>query len=238
MEEKVLEVRDLTMQFYGLKALDGIETSVSAGEFVGIVGTNGSGKTTFVNVMTGYLTPTSGSAKVLGREIKGLHPFHVTKMGVSRSFQIAQLFQELTAEENMLLALAARENVDKKIRMPLKKKDFLDEAGELLDLFKLRDRKQSRASELPAGDRKVLDIAMAFALKPVLLFLDEPTSGVSTEEKFQVMETLVHALQTRGVTVVFIEHDLEIVKRFAHRVLDFDEGKIIADGLPEEVLQG
>lgn len=238
MEEKVLEVRDLTMQFYGLKALDGIETSVSAGEFVGIVGTNGSGKTTFVNVMTGYLTPTSGSAKVLGREIKGLHPFHVTKMGVSRSFQIAQLFQELTAEENMLLALAARENVDKKIRMPLKKKDFLDEAGELLDLFKLGDRKQSRASELPAGDRKVLDIAMAFALKPVLLFLDEPTSGVSTEEKFQVMETLVHALQTRGVTVVFIEHDLEIVKRFAHRVLDFDEGKIIADGLPEEVLQG
>ncbi|MFW6080576.1 MAG: ABC transporter ATP-binding protein [Desulfosalsimonas sp.] len=238
MEEKVLEVHDLTMQFYGLKALDGINTSVASGEFVGIVGTNGSGKTTFVNVMTGYLTPTSGSVKVLGREIRGLYPYHLTKMGVSRSFQIAQLFQELTVEENMLLALAARENVDKKIRIPLKKKDFLEETAELLDLFKLGGRKENKASELPAGDRKVLDIAMAFALKPVLLFLDEPTSGVSTEEKFQVMETLVKALQTRGDTVVFIEHDLEIVKKFAQRVLDFDEGKIIADGLPEEVLQG
>lgn len=238
MEENVLEVHDLTMHFYGLKALDGINTSVSAGEFVGIVGTNGSGKTTFVNVITGYLAPTSGSFRVMGREIKGLYPYHLTKMGVSRSFQIAQLFQDLTVEENMLLALAARENVDKKIRIPLKKKNFVEETGELIELFKLGARKENRASELPAGDRKVLDIAMAFALKPVLLFLDEPTSGVSTEEKFPVMETLVQALQTRGVTVVFIEHDLEIVKRFAHRVLDFDEGKIIADGLPGEVLQG
>ncbi|MFO7840347.1 MAG: ATP-binding cassette domain-containing protein [Desulfosalsimonadaceae bacterium] len=238
MEEKVFEVRELTMQFYGLTALDSISTTVSAGEFVGIVGTNGSGKTTFVNVMTGYLSPTSGSVKVLGREIKGLYPYHLTKMGVSRSFQIAQLFQDLTVEENMLFALAARENVDKKIRMPLKSKDFLKEAGELLDLFKLGARKENKASELPAGDRKVLDIAMAFGLKPTLLFLDEPTSGVSTEEKFQVMETLVQALQTRGVTVVFIEHDLEIVKKFAQRVLDFDEGKIIADGLPEDVLEG
>ena len=237
MGQHVLEVKDLTMQFYGIKALDNIQMTISAGEFVGIVGTNGSGKTTFVNVMTGYLTPSSGSAKVLGKEISGLHPFHLTKMGVSRSFQIAQLFLELTVEENLLLSLAARENVYRKIRMPLKKKRYLAEAHELMTLFQLEKRADNKAFELPGGDRKVLDIAMAFALRPVLMFLDEPTSGVSTEEKFQIMEILVAALQQRGVTVVFIEHDLEIVQKFAHRVLDFDEGRIIADGLPEEVLE-
>ncbi len=237
MGDHVLEVSNLTMQFYGIKALDNIGMTISAEEFVGIVGTNGSGKTTFVNVMTGYLTPSSGSVKVLGREIGGLHPFHLTRMGVSRSFQIAQLFLELTVEENLLLSLAARENVYRKVRMPLKTKHYLKEARELMNLFKLEKRANSKCLELPGGDRKVLDIAMAFALRPVLMFLDEPTSGVSTEEKFQIMEILVEALQERGVTVVFIEHDMEIVQKFAHRVLDFDEGKIIADGLPEEVLQ-
>jgi len=230
----LLEAKDLHIRFGGVVAAAGIHLQVYPGELLAIIGPNGAGKTTFLNLCTGYLKPERGKVLLEGKEITGLPPRTIARMGVARAFQIPQLFTDHTVEENLLLALAAREGFWG--WNPLRDSVRRREAWDLLTLVGLDGVAATPVSEAPEGVRKLLDVAMALALKPRLLLLDEPTSGVSSEEKFRVMDTLVQALRSRGVSAVFVEHDMEVVRRYADRVAVWAEGRILGEGRPAEVL--
>lgn len=233
----ILEAMSLTKTFGRLVAVDGISVAFREGEVVGIVGTNGSGKTTFINLVTGYLSPTAGAIRFQGADITGLSPRDITRCGIARSFQIPQLFTGMSVIENVLLALAARHEKGGDAWRPLKRPAWVDEAESVLDRFGFEpaDRHQ-QAANLSEGGRKLLDVAMSFALAPKVLLADEPTSGVSARDKFRVMDTLLDVLRHAQVTTVIVEHDLEIIERYAERVLAFDAGRIIADGSVASVL--
>ncbi len=235
----ILQVEDLTMSFGMITAAQSENVTVHEGEFVSIVGPNGAGKTTFLNLVTGYLQPQAGRVRFMGRDIIGLSPNQITALGIGRSFQIPQLFVNLTVLENVLIALATASGQSGDFWRRLKQKGRVEEAYHILAQFGLGGQNGVAvrpASELPEGGRKLLDIALAFALRPKLLLMDEPTSGVSVEEKFSVMDTLVRVLKESHVTTIFVEHDMEVVRRYARRVLVLSNGQIIADGPPDAIL--
>jgi branched-chain amino acid transport system ATP-binding protein len=234
--EPILQTIDLTRSFDMVKAADAINVTVGHGEVVGIVGANGSGKTTFLNLITGYVKPDRGRILIMGRDSAGLPPRLITKRGIARSFQIPQLYTGLSVQENVLLSLAAASGKGLGFWRPLYQGPWVEESLEILDRFGLKGYTERPVGELPEGGRKLLDIALSFALKPRLLLMDEPTSGVSIEDKFQVMETLVRVLQQSAITTIFVEHDMEVVQRYGRRVLVFDNGRVIADGDPASVL--
>lgn len=237
MRTPILEVEELTMHFGSITAADRETVIVYPGEFVGIVGPNGAGKTTFLNLITGYLRPERGRVRFWGQDVVGLQPHQITALGVGRSFQIPQLFLSLTVRENVLVALAIRERRGwSSFWSPLHEPTRVQVADEVLVQFGLLAQADRPAGELPEGGRKLLDVAMAFALRPRLLLMDEPTSGVSAQEKFRVMDTLLRALREAGVTALFVEHDMEVVRRYATRVLVLNHGRVLADGDPAEVL--
>ncbi len=234
-EASILRTIDLTKSFGMVTAADRINVEIRAGELVGIVGANGSGKTTFLNLITGYLTPEGGRILLMGEDRTGLPPRVITRLGIARSFQIPQLYTNMSVLDSILLSLAAQ--VDKVgIWRPLYRPPWTDEGMEALERFGLKAYAQRPVSELPEGGRKLLDIALSFALKPKLLLMDEPTSGVSTKDKFQIMDTLIKVVQESRLTTIFVEHDMEVVQRYGQRVLAFNDGRVIADGRPEAVL--
>jgi branched-chain amino acid transport system ATP-binding protein len=234
--EPILQTIDLTRSFDMVKAADAINVTIGHGEVVGIVGANGSGKTTFLNLITGYVKPDRGRILIMGRDSAGLPPRLITKRGIARSFQIPQLYTGLSVQENVLLSLAAASGKGLGFWRSLYQGPWVEESLEILDRFGLKGYTERPVGELPEGGRKLLDIALSFALKPRLLLMDEPTSGVSIEDKFQVMETLVRVLQQSAITTIFVEHDMEVVQRYGRRVLVFDNGRVIADGDPASVL--
>ncbi|TAM75631.1 ATP-binding cassette domain-containing protein [bacterium] len=235
MSEPILEAVGLRKRFGAVVACDDISVAFGAGELVGVVGPNGAGKTTFVNVVTGYVTPDAGHIRYRGREHDALTPRGAVALGIARSFQHPQLYASLSVLENALIALAVKRK-EHASWQPLKRKWALDEGHALLERFALDEVANTEVSQLPEGRRKVLDIALSFALEPSVLLLDEPTSGVSAREKFALMDTVTGVLAQTEMTVLFIEHDMEIVERYAHRVLAFVEGRIIADGRSADVL--
>jgi branched-chain amino acid transport system ATP-binding protein len=185
-------------------------------------------------MVTGYLAPTSGSIHYDGRDITGMAPRAITRLGICRSFQIPQLFDNLSVRENLQVGVGIA------ARCARGGGETRDEAGDidaLIERFNLGGYRAQLAGLLPEGVRKLLDIAMAVAGRPDLLLLDEPTSGVSADEKFRLMDMVMGALKAQGVTVLFVEHDMEIVARYTHRILAFYEGRIIADGEPQVVLR-
>ncbi len=232
----ILRTVDVNLSFGAVTAADNLNIEVEAGEMVGIVGANGSGKTTFLNLVTGYLKPETGRIEVMGRDAIGLPPRLVTKLGVARSFQIPQLYTNMTVLESMLLSLASAAGQATGFWRPLSRESWNTEGLAILESFGIESYADRSVSELPHGGRKLLDIAMSFALKPKLLLMDEPTSGVSKEDKFQVMDTLVKVLREGDITTIFVEHDMEVIQRYSRRVLVFDTGRVIADGEPESVL--
>jgi branched-chain amino acid transport system ATP-binding protein len=235
MTPPVLEVRSLHKQFGGVAAAHDVTVSVAAGEVVSIIGANGAGKTTFVNMITGYLKPDHGEILLEGRDVTALGPAEITRLGVARSFQVPQLCAEMSALDNMIVAAACGDGA-LSFRKPAHTKEKRERAHALLERFGLNAYAARRVAELPGGVRKLLDIAMALTHRPKILLLDEPTSGVSTEEKFPLMDTVTAALGSEAVTVVFVEHDMDIVTRYATRVVAFYSGRILADGSPAQVL--
>jgi branched-chain amino acid transport system ATP-binding protein len=222
----ILAAEGLWKSFGAATAAAGISLAFHAGQTVSLIGANGAGKTTFVNMTTGYLRPDRGRILFSGHDIVGLTPRQITRLGICRSFQIPQLFNSLTASENLLIAaeiagMAQPANI----------------ASAALARFGLNAYASQRAGLLPEGIRKLLDVAMAMAGKPALLLLDEPTSGVAAGEKFGIMDMVMSAAANSGATIVFVEHDMEIVARYAARVIAFYEGRIIGDGPPAAVLQ-
>lgn len=224
----------LMKSFGAVTAADNVNINVPTGQRVSLIGSNGAGKTTFVNMVTGYLKPDAGTIKLDGKDITGLGPRHITQMGVARSFQIPQLALDMTALDNMLVAAACNDG-DLSFWRPAHSAHRAERAMALLEKFELSAYANRRVTELPGGVRKLLDIAMALTGHPKLLLLDEPTSGVSVDEKFPMMDTISHALTSEQVTVLFVEHDMDIVTRYADRVIAFYSGRVIADDRPEYV---
>jgi branched-chain amino acid transport system ATP-binding protein len=232
----LLAVRSLNKSFGSVIAASDINVAVADGETVGIIGANGAGKTTFVNMVTGYLKPSSGTIEFLGRDITAWPPRAVVAAGISRSFQVPQVFSTASVFDNLLIACGIAQSGSLPLWRPLRRLQVLEQAEALLDRFGIGAYRDRPAQLLPQGVRKLLDIAMALVRAPRLLLLDEPTSGISVEEKFSIMDVIMEALRRQRIAVMFIEHDMEIVARHASRVLAFAEGTIIAQGAPEAVI--
>jgi branched-chain amino acid transport system ATP-binding protein len=241
----LLDAQGLNKSFGAVTAAEGVSAAIERDSVVGLIGTNGAGKTTFINMITGYLKPDSGSIRYEGRDITALEPRQIARLGICRSFQIPQLYGSLSVYENMRMALgimlhnAGRGGFFSAGRASVPGHDAPAEevAERILERFGLAAYRDRDAQVLPGGVRKLLDIALTMAAKPRLLLLDEPTSGVSAEEKFGIMELIMRAVKAEGATVVFVEHDMEVVSRFAQRVIAFYDGRIIADAPPEGALR-
>jgi branched-chain amino acid transport system ATP-binding protein len=221
----ILVAEGLRKSFGAVTAAADISLAFERDSVVSLIGANGAGKTTFLNMVTGYLPPDRGQVRFDGQELIGRSPREITALGLSRSFQIPQLFQSLSVRENLLVAegIAGAERVE-------------EATDALLERFALEAYAERPAGLLPEGIRKLLDVAMALVSKPKLLLLDEPTSGVAADEKFGIMDLVMTAVRGQGVTVLFVEHDMEIVSRYAARVVAFYDGRVIADGAPAQVL--
>lgn len=236
MTTPLLQAKDLRISFFGVQAADGVNLEIREGEFLAIIGPNGSGKTTFLNLCTGYLRPSSGEVYLDGKPITAMAPRTIARRGIARAFQIPQLFLDQTVLDNLMIAVAAKRG----IWVPFKALGAdgrRHEAEELLALVGLDGEAGQLAGALPEGRRKLLDIVIALALKPRLVLLDEPTSGVSTIERFTLMETLMSALRRAKVTALFVEHDMDVVQRYADRVVVWDSGSVMAEGPPSEVFK-
>ena len=232
----IVRTERLSRNFGAVVAADNISVAIGEGEVVGIIGANGAGKTTFVNMVTGYLKPSGGRIYFRDREITRLDPRQVMRIGICRSFQIPQLFPELSVRDNLLIALSAAESGWPGFFKPLRSPERITAAECVLADYEMSAYRDTVVATLPQGIRKLVDIAMAMVSAPSVLLLDEPTSGVSVGEKFVMLETIMAAVRGAGATVLFVEHDIEIVERYARRVLAFYDGRIIADADPATAL--
>lgn len=240
----ILDAKGLFKSFGAVAAARDIHAAIERDSVVGLIGTNGAGKTTFINMITGFLKPDAGSITFEGRDITGLAPRTIARLGICRSFQIPQLYNSLTVHENMMVGIGVMvQNAGHggffssgAPRVPGFDAPADEVADTLLGRFGLERYRDRRAQVLPGGVRKLLDIAMTMVAKPKVLLLDEPTSGVSAEEKFGIMDMVMNAVRAEGATVLFVEHDMEVVSRFSQRVLAFYDGRVIADAPPEVAL--
>jgi branched-chain amino acid transport system ATP-binding protein len=235
---EVLDAAKLNKKFGAVTAASNIDVNIERDSIVGLIGGNGAGKTTFINMVTGYVKPDTGTIRYGGRDITQLAPRNITQLGICRSFQIPQLFESLTVHENLLVALGIVVLEAKRFTSAaaLRSENVEAVADETLSRFGLSEYRNKPVRVLPEGVRKLLDIAMALVVKPKVLLLDEPTSGVSADQKFLIMDMMMAALRADNVTILFVEHDMEIVSRYTQRILAFYEGRIIADGVPQTVL--
>lgn len=220
----LIRASGLRKQFGAVYAARDITIDIHAHTISGLIGTNGAGKTTFVNMLTGYLKPDHGTILYDTADITGRPPREITRMGIARSFQIPQLFGSLSALENVEVALGIAGKP-------------LSQADGLLAQFELSAFAHTSAGTLPEGVRKLLDITLAMVAEPRVLLLDEPTSGVASDEKFAIMDRIMTVVRETGITVLFVEHDMEIVRRYSDRVIAFFDGSILASGAPDEVLR-
>ena len=240
----ILDAQGLNKRFGAVTAANEVNAAIEKDSVVGLIGTNGAGKTTFINMITGYLKPDAGRIHFEGRDITALPPREITRLGISRSFQIPQLYSSLTVLDNMMIGLGiVLDNAGlagffsrAQAAVPGFGRPAEEVAEHLLARFGLSDYRHRNAQVLPGGVRKLLDIALTMVAKPRVLLLDEPTSGVSAEEKFGIMQMVLEAVRAEGATVLFVEHDMEVVSRFAQRVIAFYDGRIIADAPPAVAL--
>lgn len=232
----ILETRGLTRTFGAVVAAMNLNVRIDQGEIVGVIGSNGAGKTTFINMVTGYLPPSSGEILFDGHSVLGRQPRAITRLGMARSFQVAQLFPKLTVLENALVSLVAAEGPRPSFLRALDTPQRRAKADAIFAEFGVSRYRDVLVSAVPQGARKLVDIAMALVSRPRMLLLDEPTSGVSIAEKFALMDTVMSVVRQHGVTVLFVEHDMEIVARYVTRLMAFYSGEIIADGSPKSVL--
>jgi len=236
MSAAVLVTEALNKSFSAVTAARDVSVSVPNGAVWSLIGSNGAGKTTFVNMVTGYIKPDSGRILFNDDDITKLSPRQITRRGIRRSFQIPQLCAELSVLDNMLVSQSINRDQKPSPWRFGRASAPVEEAMLTLERFRIAEYRDRLMGELPAGVRKLLDIAMAIAGKPRVMLLDEPTSGVAAEEKFPLMDLVMEVLSASDVTVLFVEHDMDIVTRYSERVLAFYDGEIIANDAPDEVL--
>jgi branched-chain amino acid transport system ATP-binding protein len=240
MSKKLLEVRDLTVKFGGVTALNGVNLHVSEGEVAALIGPNGAGKTTVFNIVTGYYTPAAGDVLVDGLSMLGKRPYKIARSGLARTFQNIRLFEEMTALENVATAADALNKtglLGSLVGMPRSRKDearSLGKAHEVLSFIGLDHRAHQLAKNLPYGDQRRLEIARALALEPKVLLLDEPAAGFNPQEKVELGD-LILKIRDQGNAVLLIEHDMSLVMKISDRVSVLDFGQKIAEGKPSEI---
>ena len=233
----ILEARDVTVFYGDVCALAGVSLGVRDGEFVSIIGPNGAGKSTLINVLTGVLHPTSGDVRFNDRDVRGIGPVALARLGMARSFQLVHIFPDLTVLETLQAAVVSRLGRGTRLFASLAgDRQVQAQALEVAELFGLADKRHAASKHLPQGDKKLLDVASAFALRPSIILLDEPTSGVSTADKTAIMEILVTASRRIGCrAIIQVEHDMDIVFGYSDRIIALHEGKVLADDHPAAI---
>ena len=233
----ILEAQDVTVFYGAFCALAGVSLAVRDGEFVSIIGPNGAGKSTLINVLTGVLHPTSGDVRFNDRDVRGIGPVALARLGMARSFQLVHIFPDLTVLETLQAAVVSRLGRGTRLFASLAgDRQVQAQALEVAELFGLADKRHAASKHLPQGDKKLLDVASAFALRPEIILLDEPTSGVSTADKTAIMEILVTASRRIGCrAIIQVEHDMDIVFGYSDRIIALHEGKVLADDHPAAI---
>ncbi len=231
----LLEARTVSKSYGDFHALTDVSLSVADGEFISIVGPNGAGKSTLVNVLTGLLRPTSGRVAFRGTDIGGIGPVELARRGMARGFQLVNVFPELTVRETLGVAASSRlKRTGNPLRSLVRDREIADAVEEVAEIFNLRHRLDQPARALSQGEKKLLDVASAFVLKPELILIDEPTSGVSTGDKHSIMELLIDACRKAGVRgIIQVEHDMDLVARYSDRIVALQAGRVLADEKPE-----
>lgn len=232
---QVLEVSNIHKAFGGIKAVNGVSFSVGQGEILGIIGPNGCGKSTLFNCILGQLEPNEGSVKLDGREVTGMRPSHLNRLGVSRTFQLLQVFPELSVRENLILAGQEHEGTMLSRFFGRRDAGLSEKAERMIGFFKLGHLAHAKAGGLSYGQQKLLDAAMAFMAGPRLVLLDEPAGGVNLTMLGDLKERLRAINAEQGATFVVIEHNMDFVMSLCNRVLVLAEGKVLAEGTPAEV---
>ena len=232
-----LETRDLTIRFGGHVAVDGVTCAFHPGELVAIVGPNGAGKTTYFNLMSGQLRATSGAVLVRGRDVTRLDAPRRARLGLGRAFQLTNLFPGLSVFENVRLASQARAGVHYEMTKPwLAREDIMSAANAVLAGVGLSGRAAAPVASLSHGDQRKLEVAMMMAMSPDILMFDEPTAGMSIDEVPVVLDLIARLKQDGAKTILLVEHKMDVVRSLADRIIVLHNGRLVADGAPQEVI--
>ena len=232
----LLQTTKLTKHFGENRAVEGIDFTVREGEVLALIGSNGAGKTTLVNLISGLLRADSGRIEFRGVDVTTQSVHARIRAGVARSFQLVNLFDQLTLLDNVALSVFSREGMTRRLfRLADLHRPVWQEATEVLREFGLEKKAAVLAGGISQGERKLLDVAVAYALRPRLLLLDEPTSGVSTRDKAPIMDIVTSIVRSQKITAVIIEHDMDIVFRYSDRIVVMHQGTVLADGTPDEI---
>ena len=231
----ILEVRDLSKSFGGISAVNGVSFDVHEGEILGLIGPNGSGKSTLFNCILGQLARSAGEVRIDGRPITGMRPCHLNRLGVGRTFQLLQVFAQLSVRENLILAGQEHQGSMWSRLVGRGDAGLSEAANRMIEFFRLAELADERAGSLSYGQQKLLDVAMAFMAGPRLVLLDEPAGGVNPTMLAGLRERLRDINATKKATFVVIEHNMEFVMSLCTRILVLAEGRIIAGGTPEEI---
>ena len=238
MKPDILKIDKLVKSFNGNTVISDISLSIEQGELSAIIGPNGAGKTTFFNLITGYHLPNSGEIYFEGKSIGGMQPFDIVRLGIARAFQITNIFPKLSVLENIVATVITHRRGNLNLVTPaVKLKSVYDRAYQILEDVGLADRAHRQSGTLAHGNQKILDIAVALAMEPKLLLLDEPTAGMSPEERWQTVELIQKLWRQLNITMVFIEHDMDIVFGISQKVRVLCYGTMLAEGTPEEISQ-
>lgn len=231
----LIETRDVCKSYGSFRALSGVTLAVAEDEFVSIVGHNGAGKTTLVNVLTGLLRPTSGSVRFKGLDVAGVGPVRLARLGMARAFQLVHIFPGLTVRQTLATAVVSQSGKAFRLFASLERDQAVHATVEAVAKLFGFEQLDMEARSLSQGAKKLLDVASAFALRPEVILLDEPTSGVSTGDKHQIMRVLVDAAREFGVrAIIQIEHDMDLVSEYSDRVVALHNGQVLADRPPKE----
>lgn len=232
----ILETVELKKYFGDTHAVDNVSLAIAEGEFISLVGPNGAGKTSLCNVVSAYLRPDSGKILFKGEDVTHATVTERVKAGIARSFQLVNLFDDLSAFDNVALSIFSREGKTRNLAtLADLDRAVTDETDSVLGQFGLKTKRNERARDLAQGERKLLDVALAYALRPKLLFLDEPTSGVSTRDKGMIMDRIASVVRGEGITAVIIEHDMDVVFKYSNRIVVMHQGAILAQGTPDAI---
>jgi branched-chain amino acid transport system ATP-binding protein len=232
----ILEIKNLTKNFGHVVALGNVSLSIREKEISSIIGPNGAGKTTFYNVLTGKFPPSSGTVLFKGKDITSFPPYKVWKMGISRSFQITNIFKTLTVLENIRSALIVHHGKNLNFFKPIDRfHDLYERSVQILKLIGLEKQKDMPCQAISHGDMRIVEIGIVLASEPELVFLDEPTAGMNPEETRKMVELIKELFATTGTTFILTEHDMNVVFSISHRIVVLNYGEILADGTPEEI---
>jgi len=231
----MLEIRALSKSFGGVKATDNVSLDFADGSLTAVIGPNGAGKSTFFNLITGALRPDAGQILLNGVDMAGKTPPEIVRHGIGRAFQVASIFPSLTVEETMLAAVCADQRRAGVLHRRFPLAETRDRAEHAMELLGLANKRHRTAATLSHGDQKLLDIALALVLDPKVLLLDEPTAGMGTEERWRMIDKVRELWEREKITVVFIEHDMDIVFKVAETVRVLSYGTVLAEGTPDEI---